>query len=77
MYDVPAQINIVSDVTKQKIIYMGFSLGSTTAFIYGTTYPEIAEQKIKTFINLAPAVFMFGWRSPTRYLFPVWPYIKV
>ncbi|KAF2901735.1 hypothetical protein ILUMI_04463 [Ignelater luminosus] len=75
-YDIPAQIDFVSDTTQQKIIYIGYSLGTTTAFIYGTTYPEIAEEKIKTFICLAPAVFLFGWRSPTKYLFPLWPYIK-
>lgn len=77
IYDIPAQIGFISDTTKQKIIYIGYSLGTLTAFIFGTTFPEIAEEKIKELICLGPAVFLFKWNSPTKYLFPLWPYVKV
>lgn len=77
IYDVPAQIDFVSDITKQKIIYIGYSLGTTSAFVYGSTYPEIAKEKIKAFICLGPAAFLYEWTSPTKYIFPAWPYIRV
>ncbi|KAF2895438.1 hypothetical protein ILUMI_10736, partial [Ignelater luminosus] len=76
IYDVPAQVDFVSGTTKQKIIYIGYSLGTTTAFIFGTTHPEIAEEKVKEFICLAPATFLYKWKSSTKYLFPLWPYLK-
>lgn len=77
IYDIPALVGFVSDATKQKIIYIGYSLGTTTAFIFGTTFPEIAEEMVKEFICLAPATFLFKWKSTTKYLFPLWPYFKV
>ncbi|KAF2901736.1 hypothetical protein ILUMI_04464 [Ignelater luminosus] len=76
IYDIPAQIDLVSDITKQEIIYIGYSLGATNAFVYGVTYPETARKKIKAFICLAPAAFLYEWKSPTKHILRFWSYIE-
>lgn len=58
LYDLPAQINFVSNVTKQKIAYLGYSMGTTAAYIYLSTYPN--EKKIDMLIGLAPAIYFYN-----------------
>ncbi|KAF2889105.1 hypothetical protein ILUMI_17068, partial [Ignelater luminosus] len=58
VYDLPAQLNYVHQKTKQKITYIGLSMGSTAGYIYGITYPDVAYKKVKAFISLAPVAIM-------------------
>ncbi|XP_042719055.1 lipase member M-like [Lagopus leucura] len=64
IYDLPAMINFVLQKTGQKeLYYVGYSQGTTIAFIAFSSMPELA-QKIKTFFALAPVVTMKHARSP-------------
>ncbi|KAF5294558.1 hypothetical protein FQR65_LT10750 [Abscondita terminalis] len=77
VYDTAAKINFVYETTKQKIIYIGHSLGTTTAYIHGVTSPNTAKKKIKIIISLAPTLYVKNWQSVTRYFFPLWKFAKV
>ncbi|CAG5057873.1 unnamed protein product [Parnassius apollo] len=57
-YDVPAQIDKVLSVTgNSKLLYVGYSMGSTSFFIMMSERPEYNE-KVVAFIGLAPAVYL-------------------
>ncbi|XP_004927318.1 lipase 3 [Bombyx mori] len=57
-YDAPAMIDKVLNVTgHQKIIYIGYSMGTTTFFTFMSSHPEY-KSKIVSFIALAPAVYL-------------------
>ncbi|KAF2901738.1 hypothetical protein ILUMI_04466 [Ignelater luminosus] len=75
VYDIAAQVDYVNRFRNQKIIYIGFSLGTTTATIYSSTYPEIAENKVKIFIKLAPFIFTNGMSLFTLVGLKLWPYV--
>ncbi|KAB0799468.1 hypothetical protein PPYR_07348 [Photinus pyralis] len=74
VYDTSANIDYIHEVTGQSIIYIGHSLGSTTGYIYGVTSPEIAKEKLKIIISLAPTLYVKNWKSLTRYIFGLWSY---
>lgn len=77
VYDTAAKIDYINKLTNKKIICIGFSLGTTVGTIYATTYPEIAEEKVKIFIKLAPFVFADGMRTHTVLSLSLWPYVAV
>lgn len=56
VYDVPAQIEVVAEKTGRagNIIYIGHSLGTTTAFIYAIDKMEQAHKNLRAIIALAP-----------------------
>ncbi|CAK1588876.1 unnamed protein product [Parnassius mnemosyne] len=57
-YDVPAQIDKVLSVTgNSKLLYIGYSMGSTSFFTMMSQRPEYND-KIVAFIGLAPAVYL-------------------
>uniref|UniRef100_A0A1Y1LV43 Lipase n=1 Tax=Photinus pyralis TaxID=7054 RepID=A0A1Y1LV43_PHOPY len=56
VFDLDAQINLISTVTRRKIIYVGFSMGTTAAYIYFSTYPD--QDKLKFFVGLAPVTYV-------------------
>lgn len=76
-FDASAQLDLVYNETKQKIIYIGFSMGSTAGYVFGATFPQRANRMIKAFVSLSPAVIFGRWKSATRYFFWSWKYIKV
>ncbi|KAK4886695.1 hypothetical protein RN001_002966 [Aquatica leii] len=76
VYDTPAKINFIYKITKQQIIYIGHSLGTTTAYIHGVTSPHTAKEKLKIIISLAPTLYVKNWQSVTKYFFPIWKYAK-
>ncbi|KAF2893340.1 hypothetical protein ILUMI_12833 [Ignelater luminosus] len=59
MYDLPAMLHLVSKKTdfRDKIIYVGHSVGTTTAFIYASLLPANASAYVKTFIFWSPVTF--------------------
>lgn len=77
IYDVPTQVEYVYNITNQKIIYIGYSMGTTSMFIYGTTSPDIAAKHVQLFINLAPAVFMDPPNRFLRFALHLWTLAEV
>ena len=63
-YDVPAMINyILSTTGRQKLSYIGHSMGCATFFIAMITNPELNE-RIDVMMAMAPAIAMTNSRSP-------------
>lgn len=76
-YDLPAQIDLVSNVTGQKIIYIGYSMGTMSMYVYGVTYPEIAQERISIFVNLSPSAFLGYGKNVVNYLLHLWFIVEV
>ncbi|KAF5291044.1 hypothetical protein FQA39_LY14477 [Lamprigera yunnana] len=57
VYDIPSQLNIVYNITQQKVIFIGYSLGSTAVYIYSSLFPEAAKDRIDIIINFAPSIY--------------------
>ncbi|XP_068254321.1 lipase member M-like isoform X2 [Nyctibius grandis] len=67
-FDLPAAINFIVEKTGQeKLYYIGYSQGTTIAFIAFSTMPELA-QKIKLYFALAPVTTVKYARSPATKL---------
>ncbi|KAM9062250.1 lipase member M [Sarcophilus harrisii] len=68
-FDLPAVINFILQKTGQeKIFYVGYSQGTTMAFIAFSTMPELA-QRIKMYFALAPIASVKHSKSPgTKFL---------
>ncbi|KAK2518769.1 lipase member M [Columba livia] len=67
-FDLPAAINFIVEKTGQeKLYYIGYSQGTTIAFIAFSTMPELA-QKIKFYFALAPVTTIKYARSPVTKL---------
>lgn len=76
LYDLPATLNYAKKITKQKIIYIGFSMGSTAGYIYSSTYPEEALENMEVFIGLAPIAFLRHIITAKLVAF-LWPIVEV
>ncbi|XP_061719702.1 lipase 1-like [Cydia pomonella] len=62
-YDIPAIVDYVLDATdSKKLIYIGYSQGSTTFFIMNSEKPEYAK-KISLYIGLAPSTTQYHTKS--------------
>ncbi|RMC11567.1 hypothetical protein DUI87_11687 [Hirundo rustica rustica] len=67
-YDLPAAINFILEKTGQeKLYYIGYSQGTTIAFIAFSTMPELA-QKIKLYFALAPVAAIKYAKGPATKL---------
>ena len=63
-YDVPAMINYILNTTgRQKLSYIGHSMGCATFYIAMITYPKLND-KIDVMMAMAPAVTVANGRSP-------------
>ncbi|XP_062989010.1 lipase member M-like [Elgaria multicarinata webbii] len=68
-YDLPAVLNFILQKTgQQQLYYVGYSQGTTIAFIAFSTMPELA-QKIKMYFALAPVTRLKYAKSPAIKLF--------
>ncbi|XP_023311169.1 lipase 1-like [Anoplophora glabripennis] len=76
VYDLRETLNVVFKVTRQKSIYIGYSMGSTISYVFASTYPEEAFQLLKGIISLAPVAYLNNIKSVLRYGAPYWPMIK-
>jgi lysosomal acid lipase/cholesteryl ester hydrolase len=58
-FDVGEQLKFVARVTGKwgSIIYIGYSMGSTLAFLYGSGYPIEANSLLSGIIALAPVLY--------------------
>ncbi|XP_061856848.1 lipase member M isoform X3 [Colius striatus] len=67
-FDLPAAINFIVEKTRQeKLYYIGYSQGTTIAFIAFSTMPELS-QKIKLYFALAPVATIKYAKSPVTKL---------
>lgn len=57
VYDLPAAINYVTEQTRQKVLYIGHSMGTTMFFVMASERPEVA-QNITAMFGLAPVAFV-------------------
>lgn len=67
-YDVPAMVDKVLNITGlEKIMYVGHSMGTTSFFTMMALKPQYND-KIISFIALAPAVYMDNMRALSNLL---------
>ncbi|KAK5643344.1 hypothetical protein RI129_007189 [Pyrocoelia pectoralis] len=66
------QLNRVRTITRQKIIYVGFSMGATAAYIYFSVYPN--QMNIDLFIGFAPAIYAEDSMLVTHVV-TIWPLV--
>ncbi|KAJ8664589.1 hypothetical protein QAD02_006251 [Eretmocerus hayati] len=69
MYDIPAEIDYIQKKTNQKIIYVGYSMGSTMSYVMASERPDTAK-KLKAIYSLSPVVYMKNVRTLTAALAP-------
>uniref|UniRef100_A0A6P7FBS1 Gastric triacylglycerol lipase-like n=1 Tax=Diabrotica virgifera virgifera TaxID=50390 RepID=A0A6P7FBS1_DIAVI len=70
MFDVPKTIDLVYNMTGQKAIFIGFSMGNTVSLAYATLYPEQASKKLVGIISLGTACYFRNIRSVIRWISP-------
>ncbi len=70
LYDVPANIEFILNITqKRKLIYVGHSMGAAMFYIAMASRPEFNE-KIDLMISLAPVASMAHFSSPVKAFAP-------
>lgn len=77
MYDMRKTIDYVYGKTGGKSIVVGYSMGSTASFIYGSAYAEEAQNRVNHFITLAPVAYLGHFRSIIRFFIPFIGFLKV
>ncbi|KAJ8915900.1 hypothetical protein NQ315_015513 [Exocentrus adspersus] len=76
IYDLPVALDLVFKVTRQKSIYIGFSMGTTVSYVYSSIFPLKASSLLKGIISLAPIAYLNKIKSILKYGAPFWPMIK-
>lgn len=76
-YDVKAALDRVLLQTGQQAIYIGYSMSSKAALIYGTTYPHLAQYQLKALITLGPTVFYINSTTIFNLQIPFMKLIRV
>ncbi|KAJ8952293.1 hypothetical protein NQ318_007461, partial [Aromia moschata] len=78
VHDINKALKHVYKETKEKAIYIGFSMGTTSFFIHATTFPNITQQYVKGMIGLAPVINFKGITSIAKYSghHLVWPILR-
>ncbi|KAJ8952292.1 hypothetical protein NQ318_007460 [Aromia moschata] len=59
-----------------KAIYIGYSMGTTSFYIYSTVFPDEAEANLKGMVGLGPAINFKGAKSLLQISAYVWPVLK-
>jgi lysosomal acid lipase/cholesteryl ester hydrolase len=59
-YDIKAEINLIANKTRksQKIILLGYSMGSTETYIYAILRKKHARRHVAGIVSLSPIAFM-------------------
>ncbi|KAF2902882.1 hypothetical protein ILUMI_03303, partial [Ignelater luminosus] len=76
IYDVPAQLDLITEITQQKVFYIGYSMGATAYYIYNVEYPDKASKTIKASVSMAPIAFLKHIDTPIKHLVPLWSLVK-
>lgn len=73
-FDIPAVINyILSKTGRDKLIYIGYSMGCSMFFASLATHPEL-NSKIDVMVGMAPAVSLAHLSSPV--IKKIAPFVK-
>lgn len=56
--DISAQLTLVFNVTKNRIVYIGHSMGGTVGFMYASEYPKEAHRILHGIIGVAPVIYI-------------------
>ncbi|KAL0883487.1 hypothetical protein ABMA27_016855 [Loxostege sticticalis] len=76
-YDLPATIDFILEKTgKENLSAIGHSMGTSIAYILGSTRPEY-NQKISVFISLAPIAYLTHVSPAVKATVKLWPAIKL
>ncbi|XP_069681272.1 lipase 3-like [Periplaneta americana] len=68
IYDLPAMIDYILNVTSESsLYYVGHSQGTTSFYVMGSEMPEYNE-KIRLMVSLSPVAFMSHMKSPAMRL---------
>lgn len=72
LIDLPAMFRTILSHSEpdSQIIYIGHSLGTTFALMYGSEFPDEAKSIIKMFVLLCPAYTLTHMISPYRWFAP-------
>lgn len=76
MYDLPAVITYITDLKRDKLFFIGHSMGASTFAAMASEMPKVT-QRVKLMIGLAPAVYVHNMRSSLRFLAPFWKEVQV
>lgn len=66
VYDLRAILQYVVLTTQKKPIYVAFSMGTTTGFIYTSTFPHEAKELLTGFVALAPVAYLRNLQPVVR-----------
>lgn len=70
LYDIPATLEYILRTTgRQKLIYIGHSMGTTMFWVAMETHPELND-KIELMVGLAPVASVSRMKSPIRIFTP-------
>jgi lysosomal acid lipase/cholesteryl ester hydrolase len=69
IYDLPAAITFITHMKKNKLTYIGHSMGTTMFYVMAIQRPKIASN-VKVMFSFAPIAFMTHLKSPIRLLVP-------
>ncbi|CAG9762800.1 unnamed protein product [Ceutorhynchus assimilis] len=67
LYDFPAILKLIVNVTGEKVIVINHSLSSTASLVYAAVKPQEAEAMVKVFVNMAASAFMNHTQTPFRH----------
>lgn len=56
--DLRIQLEFVANATQEKAVIVAHSMGCTLSFMFGSEYPDRANQLIKGLVALAPVVYL-------------------
>lgn len=78
LYDMPASLNYVLKVTRQKkLSFVGYSIGCTMFFVAMITHPELNE-RVDVMFAFAPTSTLADFRvTPVRTFLPLWNFLHV
>lgn len=77
LYDLRSVVHYVTDLTQQKAMYLGYSMGTTVGYIYSSVYPEEANERLYFIMNFASLTYMTLTRSMARIFIPFQDVITV
>ncbi|KAG5877797.1 hypothetical protein JTB14_019589 [Gonioctena quinquepunctata] len=76
IYDVRQTVKYVNKKTTRQSIYIGYSMGTTSFFIYSSTFPDEAKNYLRGMIAVAPVINYKDVKSIIEYSVFWWPYLK-
>lgn len=62
---------------KDKIIYVGHSLGTALGLIYASEFPDEAKSLVKLFVLLSPSYKLGNMKSPYKHFRTMFPTFRV